>query len=82
MTSANDDELALLTREIADKATYVQNQTILIDVLERDGHDVSDYQKELAKERSHLATRIAKQFMLLELTTARDGHKSALSAQG
>jgi hypothetical protein len=55
MTSANDDELATLAREIADKANYVQNQTILIEVLERDGHDVSVYERDLAKERSHLA---------------------------
>ncbi|MGY4464577.1 hypothetical protein ACVWWK_000259 [Bradyrhizobium sp. LB9.1b] len=62
VTSDNDDELAVLTREIADKATYVQNQTILVEVLERDRHDVSDHERELAKERSHLATRIARQF--------------------
>lgn len=27
VTSDNDDELAVLTREIADKVTYVQSQT-------------------------------------------------------
>lgn len=60
VTSDNDDELAVLTREIADRVTYIQSQTILIGVLERDGHD--DYERELAKERSGLATRIARQF--------------------
>ncbi|OSI77931.1 hypothetical protein BSZ21_02680 [Bradyrhizobium canariense] len=49
VTSDNDDALAVLTREIADKVTYVQSQTILIEVLERDGHDVSDYERELTK---------------------------------
>ncbi|MGY3075799.1 hypothetical protein ACVWZZ_002170 [Bradyrhizobium sp. LM6.10] len=82
VTSDNDDELAVLTREIADKATYVQNQTILVEVLERDRHDVSDHERELAKERSHLATRIAKQFRLLEIASASEGHETAASAQG
>lgn len=45
VTSDNDDELAVLTREIADKVTYVHSQTILIEVLKRDGHDVSDYER-------------------------------------
>jgi hypothetical protein len=80
--TSNDNELAVLTREIADKATYVQNQTILVEVLERDRHDVSDHERELAKERSHLATRIAKQFRLLEIASASEGHETAASAQG
>lgn len=82
MTSDNDDELAILTREIADKVTYVQSQTILIDVLERDGHDVSHYQRELAKERSNLATRIARQFRLIEIASTGEGHETAASTQG
>ncbi|MCK1520327.1 hypothetical protein IVB13_08665 [Bradyrhizobium sp. 17] len=81
MTSDNDDELAVLTREIADKVTYVQSQTILIEVLKRDGHDVSD-ERELAKERSHLATRIARQFRLLEITSAREGNEPVSATQG
>jgi hypothetical protein len=82
VTSDNDDELAVLTREIADKATYVPNQTILIELLERDGHDISDYERVLAKERSHLATRIARQFRLLEIASASEGHETAASTQG
>lgn len=30
---------------LADKVTYVQSQTILIEVIERDGHDVFDYER-------------------------------------
>ncbi|MGY4333307.1 ABC-type lipopolysaccharide export system ATPase subunit [Bradyrhizobium sp. LB7.2] len=63
VTSDNDDELAVLTREIADKTTYVQNQTIKIEVLEPDGHDLSGHER----ERPHLATRIARQFRFLKL---------------
>lgn len=82
MTSVDDDELAVLTREIADKVTYVQSQTILIEVLERDGHDVSDYERELAKERSGLATRITRQFRLLEIASADERPETAASTQG
>jgi hypothetical protein len=82
VTSDNDDELAVLTREIADKVTYVQSQTVLIEVLKRDGHDVSDYERELAKERSRLATRIARQFRLLEIASTNEGPETAASTQG
>jgi len=70
--TSDHDELAVLTREIAYKATYVQDQTVLIEVLEHDGHDVADYKRELAKERAHLATRIARQFKLLEIASATE----------
>jgi hypothetical protein len=80
--TSNDNELAVLTREIADKVTYVQSQTILIEVLKRDGHDVSDYERELAKERSRLATRIARQFRLLAIASADEGPETAASPQG
>jgi hypothetical protein len=80
VSSDNDDELALLTREIADKTTYVHDQTILVEVLERDGHDVSYYERELVKERSHLATKIVKQFRLLEIASAK-GSEAAASTQ-
>lgn len=63
-------------------AAYVQSQTILIEVLGRDGHDVSDYERELAKERSGLATRIARQFRLLEIASANEGPETAASTQG
>jgi hypothetical protein len=82
VTSDNDDELAVLTREIADKVTDVQSQTILIEVLERDGHDVSDYERELAKQRSGLATRLARQFRLLEVALADERPETAASTQG
>ncbi len=62
--------------------TYVQSQTILIEVLKRDGHDVSDYERELAKERSRLATRIARQFRLLEIVSTNEGPETAASTQG
>jgi hypothetical protein len=81
VTSGDDDELAALTREIANKATYVQDQTVLIEILEEDGHDVSDYKRELAKERSHLATRIARQFRLLEITSDSQGLQTAPSTR-
>lgn len=66
MTSHCDDELTSLAREIATKRLYIENQTILIEVLERDGHDVLEQRKNLAKERSGLAIQIARQFQLLE----------------
>ncbi len=82
MTPDNDDELTVLTREIADKSTYVHDQTLLIEVLEQDGHDLSEYRSELARERSHLATRIARQFRLLEITSARKVDDSSSLTQG
>lgn len=66
MTSHCDHELATLAREIATKQLYIENQTILIEVLERDGHDMLEQRKNLAKERSDLTTQIARQFQLLE----------------
>jgi hypothetical protein len=75
VTSDNDDELAGLTREIDDKATYVHNQAVLIEVLKRDGHDVSDHE-------SDLAARIARLFRLLEIASASEGYETAASAQG
>ncbi|MCK1287271.1 hypothetical protein IVB41_25525 [Bradyrhizobium sp. 44] len=81
MTSDHDDELAALAREIADKSKYVHDRTVLIAVLEHDGHDVSDYRKELANERSQLATRIARQFRLLEITSVSEGDDPASLSQ-
>jgi hypothetical protein len=81
VASDNDDELAVLTREIADMAIYVRDQTVLIEVLEEDGHDVSECQRELARERSHLATRIARQFRLLEITSAHEGNEPVSPTQ-
>jgi hypothetical protein len=66
MTEHCDEELAILARQITNKQVYIGNQTILIEVLERDGHDMVEQKKDLAKERSELTTQIARQFRLLE----------------
>ncbi|MBW5439365.1 hypothetical protein FXB41_32795 [Bradyrhizobium canariense] len=66
MTSDCNDELAAIARAIATKQLYIESQTILIQVLERDGHDMLEQRKALGKERSDLATQIARQFKLLE----------------
>lgn len=66
MTSDCNDELAAIARAIATKQLYIESQTILIQVLERDGHDMLEQRKALGKERSDLATQIARQFRLLE----------------
>jgi len=66
MTSINcEDELATLTREIAAQQLHVQNQAILIEVLERDGHDMVEQREKLAKERSDLASQTAQRLRLL-----------------
>lgn len=72
MTSHCDDELAAVAREIATKRLCIQDQTVLIEVLERDGHDMLEQRKSLAKERSDLATQIARQFQLLETKCTSD----------
>lgn len=66
MTSHCDDELATIAREIARKQLHIEDQTILIEVLERDGHDVLEQRKCLAHERSVLAIQIARQLQMLE----------------
>jgi hypothetical protein len=66
MTEHCDEELATLARRITNKQAYIENKTILIEVLERDGHDMVKQKKYFAKERSDLATQIARQFRLLE----------------
>ncbi len=72
MTSTIDGELARAAREIADKRRYIEDQAALVDVLEHDGHDVLDHRKALAKERSDLAVRIARQFRLLEEVASQE----------
>ncbi|MBR0810921.1 MULTISPECIES: hypothetical protein [Bradyrhizobium] len=62
MTSHCDDELATAAREIAAKQLCIENQTILIEVLERDGHDMLEQRESLAKQRSDLEAQIARQF--------------------
>ena len=66
MTSDCNDESAVISREIAAKQLSVESQAILIEVLERDGHDMNEQRSLLARERSALATQIARQFRLLE----------------
>lgn len=61
-----DDELATIARDISAKQLHIESQTILIEVLERDGHDMIEQRRSLAQERSDLATQIARQFRLLE----------------
>ncbi|MFX7816716.1 hypothetical protein ABTK28_22440, partial [Acinetobacter baumannii] len=53
-------------REIEARRRYIDDHAALIDVLEHDGHDVLEQRKALAKARSDLAVRIARQFRLLE----------------
>lgn len=64
MTSRCDDDLPTVAREIASRQRWIQDQTILIEVLERDGHDMLEQRESLAKERSDLAIQIARQFRL------------------
>lgn len=64
MTSHWDDDLPTVAREIASRQRWIQDQTILIEVLERDGHDMLEQRESLAKERSDLAIQIARQFRL------------------
>lgn len=80
MTSDCDDELAAIARAIATKQLYIESQTTLIQVLERDGHDMLEQRKALAKERSDLATQIERQFKLLETrcTSGEDDHVAAI----
>ncbi|MBB4379885.1 hypothetical protein [Bradyrhizobium sp. SBR1B] len=66
MTSDCNDEFAVISREIAAKQLSVENQAILIEVLEREGHDMNEQRRVLARERSALATQFARQFQLLE----------------
>lgn len=61
-----DDELATIAREISAKQLHIESQAILIEVLERDGHEMIEQRRSLTKERSDLASQIARQHRLLE----------------
>jgi len=63
---SDDDELAALAREIAIKQLDVENQAVLIEVLERDGHDMFEQRKKLGDDRSDLGRQIEKRHRLLE----------------
>ena len=69
MSSNCKAELDSLARDIAAKKRHVEDQTILIEVLERDGHDVLDQRSKLAKDRSDLARQIARKVNLLKATS-------------
>lgn len=60
-----DQELADLGHDIAQRRQYIEDQQILIQVLEQDGHDVVEQKAALNKARSTLAMQVAKQFQLL-----------------
>ncbi|WP_439409171.1 hypothetical protein ACNJX9_13315 [Bradyrhizobium sp. DASA03076] len=72
MTSKIDCELTHLAREIANRQRYIEDQVALADVLERDGHEVLDHGKAIAKDRSDLALQIARQFRLLEEVASQE----------
>ncbi|WP_225112373.1 hypothetical protein [Bradyrhizobium sp. NBAIM32] len=66
MTTHCEDELASLARQISAKQFHIESQAIVIEVLERDGHDMTEQRKRLANERSDLATKIAQELRLIE----------------
>ncbi|RXG88297.1 hypothetical protein EAV90_31180 [Bradyrhizobium vignae] len=72
MTSHCDDELTSISRDIAAKQLSIENQAILIEVLEQDGHDMVEERSRLAKERSNLARQIARQLRLLQTRCTLD----------
>ncbi|TYL92052.1 hypothetical protein FXB40_26790 [Bradyrhizobium rifense] len=63
-----DRELAILDREITKHRQHIKDQAILIGVLERDGHNISDQELTLKQERSELAKKITRQIALLQRT--------------
>lgn len=66
MPSETDLELASLTQEIAARHRAVEDKQILIQVLERDGHDVSEQEAALRRERSDIALQVTRQFQLIQ----------------
>ena len=66
MTSVIEQDLSELGREIAERQRLIEDQLVLIEVLERDGHDVLGQEIALQQERSRLAVQIARQFELLQ----------------
>ena len=59
MTFNCDAETATLAREMAAKQLDVESQALLIERLERDGHDMLEQRLKLAKDRSDLARQKA-----------------------
>ena len=64
MTSNCDEELVTLGRDVTAKQLDVENQAVLIDVLERDGHDMAEQRTKLAKDRKDLEEQLAKLCLL------------------
>ena len=62
-------ELAELNRAITERQRHVEDKSILIEVLERDGYDVSDQELALKQDRSELAILILRQFELLKTSS-------------
>lgn len=69
MTTDIKLELESLSLEIARRQQFIEDQQILIQVLEHDGHEVLEREVALLRERSLLATQIARQFELLKAST-------------
>lgn len=66
MTTNMKLELQSLGMEIARRRQSIEDQQILIQVLEHDGHEVLQQEVALRRERSLLAIQIARQFELLK----------------
>ena len=64
MLVEGNQEFDDLAGEIAAFRRYIHDQEILIEVLERDGHDVSGMEAALRTSRSGLASAILRQFQL------------------
>lgn len=68
MSSVIMDELERLTKEIRDAQRNIENQEILLDVLERDGHDVSEQEMVLSIDRARLTVQQKQQALLMTRT--------------
>lgn len=66
-----NEKLDTLRREIAKREQHIEDRELLMQVLERDGHDVSEQEIALNEERSILAAQIAQQFELVMRTITK-----------
>lgn len=57
-------EFADLFRDIERRQRCIRDQEFLLEVLERDGHDVTEQRRPLETDRAHLASLIAEQLRL------------------
>ncbi|MBR0704582.1 hypothetical protein JQ599_32085 [Bradyrhizobium diazoefficiens] len=78
MLAEDNRELDDLSREIAAFRRHIHDQEILIQVLERDGHDVSAMEAALRTSRSSLASAISRQFQLMEEVTEHPQRRADL----